>query len=743
MAVLTVVTIAYAAPGEGEGEEAALAVQTANPVTNGLLEANSNRQVHPFAAEPVESVFTTDGFERFLSSGNLTLYLNREVGAIRILNEKTGYLWGCLPLEEAEGLNETRRMYGNSFVAIECFNEDNAESSFSIGKDGSAQFTETEDGFRCAATFDKVGIAFEIDCKLTDNHLSFELVEGSLREGVGGSTYILKSMTFMPFLGSSYSDTVDGYILIPDGSGSLIRYRQPANYSSTYSARIYGKDLGVEQAQTMAAWNTYAEPQVLMPIYGMVHGAYQNGFLAIVDNGSEYASILAAPAQTNNPYNWASVRFELRQKYVKNINRQQGAGASVPQEFVNPVTPALSFWFLDGDDANYDGMAVFYREKLMEDGILTPLTEQSGEIPMQIEVLGADKKQNFIFTVMETFTTAAQAREIVAELERDGIQNYDIIYRCYTKDNESGEKLLSRLGEPDEFAALKQEVQASGGELYFYLDPLVAAKGQINLRTQAANNLTAMEISFSDYFSTDLRPVNYLYRLETARKHVESALERAYGGQFAIASLGNRLYSDFTSGKEHTRAENLADLLSMAELLTGGDKLPMYEPNQYMWQYADKVYSLPATSSQLIYESDGVPFLQIVLSGCVEPYGKTINISSYSTERLLRQIEYGMAPAFTITYCDSLNMYHTAQAGYFSTCFEDWRGQMAEAYQVISEGLSETWGHSITSHRSVESGIIIVTYDNGMAVYVNYTDEDATVDGFVIPARGFRTEELK
>lgn len=124
--------------------------------------------------------------------------------------------------------------------------------------------------------------------------------------------YMLKSVTFMPFLGSSYGADIDGYMLIPDGTGALIRFLEPANYVSTYAARVYGPDAGVENYSYGGYAYIKEESQAFMPIYGIVHGAGQNGFLAVVESGAEYASIVATPALTNNPYNWAAARFEYR-----------------------------------------------------------------------------------------------------------------------------------------------------------------------------------------------------------------------------------------------------------------------------------------------------------------------------------------------------------------------------------------------------------------------------------------------
>ena len=175
----------------------------------------------------------------------------------------------------------------------------------------------------------------------------------------------------------------------------------------------------------------------------------------------------------------------------------------------------------------------------------------------------------------------------------------------------------------------------------------------------------------------------------------------------------------------------------MAEILSDGQKIAMYQPNQYLWQYADQMYDLPAANSQILYETDSVPFLQIVLSGCVEMYGSTINTSSYSTDRLLRQIEYGLAPAFIVTGCDSTALYHTAQERYFSTGFSDWQPRIVQAYRTVSEGLCRVWGHSIVSHGCLQNGLIRVEYDNGVSIYLNYTDTPLSVDGVRVEAKWF------
>ena len=104
---------------------------------------------------------------------------------------------------------------------------------------------------------------------------------------------------------------------------------------------------------------------------------------------------------------------------------------------------------------------------------------------------------------------------------------------------------------------------------------------------------------------------------------------------------------------------------------------------------------------------------------------------------MLRQIEYGMAPSFVVTGCESLELYNTAQEAYFSTGFADWRTQIVESYQTVAEGLSPVWGHAIVSHRCLKNGLIRVGYDNGVYIFLNYTDAALSAEGVSVQPGGF------
>ena len=714
-ALLLTLPLAYASADGGKEDEGA-----------------SNRQVHLFSGESVVGGFDLSGFQMVAQSDKAELWLNERFGTLRIVARETGYVWGALPLEDAEGLNKSWNGYGNSIAAIECFDETGSVSRLSFGKDADVRYERTQSGLICHASFGAVGIRFSVLVELEGDKIEFSVVPGSLEEGVDDSTFTIKSLTFLPYMGSSFNDSVDGYLFIPDGSGALIRFQPARGYSSTYAARVYGSDMGVASTASMTAYYMKDEPQVYMPVYGVVHGARQNALFGVIDGGTAYASIVATPAQTNNPYNTVSARFEYREKYVKNINRREGAGATVAQETANPVEPRLSLYVLTGDEAHYDGMAVKYRSILRQAGTLRA-SGASAEAPLRVEVLGADRKAGFFGSSEKVFTTAGEAQKIAESLVQGGVERLDMVYRCYAKNNEAGAAPVARLGDEAAFGALYDFLAAQGGSLAYRLDPLTANKDQITLRTQAADNLSAMEITTYTGEEWALYGQFYYYRLSEAKKRTELALGRdVYRGSFALDGVSNLLYSDFTSGREQTRAENMAASAALANELAAGGRIAMYRPNEYLWQYCDAAYDVPVNSGQYLYVTDTVPFLQIVLGGGAELFCEPMNVGVYSRPYLLRLAEYGVYPSFAVTACDSYTLFNTAQEGYYSTAFSDWRPQMLEAYVYLSDAMNAIGGSSIARHECVEEGLIRVEYENGARVYVNYTQTEKVCDGVSI-----------
>ena len=51
--------------------------------------------------------------------------------------------------------------------------------------------------------------------------------------------------------------------------------------------------------------------------------------------------------------------------------------------------------------------------------------------------------------------------------------------------------------------------------------------------------------------------------------------------------------------------------------------------------------------------------------------------------------------------------------------------------------LEKIYDKTIVDHKEVKKNVTLTEYDNGVKVYVNYTDADVTVDGIKVSAKNF------
>lgn len=708
-------------------------------LTRDRMEFQSNRHAQVPDLTEVTSKFDLDGFIKIAETSKIELWFAQTRDTVRIVNKDTGYIWGTLPLEDAKDLNKSWKDYGSSIVGIECYDDSGMDKKYGLQADTVKKYTYSEKGLTCEVTYMQLGISFQFSIELKEDHIVFKMDGTTLKET---GEYKLKSLVFLPFLGSSYGSEINGYFLVPDGPGALLRFKDPASYIAPFSNKVYGPDLGIDtlsEANDLRAYrqNDYIIPtiQSLMPIYGVVHGTYQNGLLAVIDGGDEYASIIATPAGLSTDYNFIMSRFEFRQEYTLKTNNS-GAGTFMPQKQINQLSPELTIYMLNGAQANYDGMAVRYRKILEETGVLVGEERIDKTIPMRLEILGSGKQDGIIFNKTRLFTTVEEAKNIVTDLKDNGITNLSLIYKNYTSNNKASKKIEKKLGNQSDFDTLSELITAQGGRFYYYLNPVSANADQINLRLEAANTMSTVPIQMIRENYNVMYMATYFYRISVINKIMNKIDDGYYGSnaQFALDQLPSRLYGDYTRGKEVTRKQTLQEFISYVEKMEKGQKTSMYLANQYLWKYVQEMYDVPVVNGQFLYETDTVPFLQIVLKGKIDYFGTTLNTGTYSIERILRYIEYGVYPSFITVHADSIDLDNTSEADYFSTNFKDWEETMVETNKIMDDALSKVEGKMIMEHRVLEPGVVRVTYEDGVCIYVNYTSQVKVADGHSINA---------
>lgn len=711
------------------------------------IEVNSNRHTRAdeVSAQVVNHLDTV-GFEKKLSNERFDVWFSEETRGIRITDRQNGYIWGALAEAEPEDMNQSWSAMANSLCTVEYFNDVYAEKRISISDNkAKTKFIWEDSALKCSVNFKKLGIAFSFTLELLEDGLRISVDKGSLEET--GDCYI-KSLYFMPFLGCCREDEIDGYMFIPDGPGALIRYEKASDYVSGFTGKVYGLDMGIDSltvASDLQAnrTNDYLvdPPQVTMPVFGMVHGVRRNAILSVIESGEQYSNIVASVAGAQTNYYWTTARFDYRQLYV-HATGSDGQGVYQAQEKPENMQPTIRYYFLTGEKADYSGMAVSYREYLKEKGVLKREREDSS-LPLRLNVVGAEIKEGVLFNTTKAFTTVAQATKMTETLSKDGISNLTLVYEGWQNGGINGSKygetsFENKLGSKGDFERLKALVEKNGGRFYLQSNPITANKDQINSKKDAAITISNTLARFVRANNKVMYNESFLIKPTDAADAIEKHFDKLKDFSFSFGQIGSRLYADHTRKSANDRV-TVRKMFEKA--LSKADKLALSQVNQYLWKYTDEYFDIPTTNSQYLYETDTVPFLQMVLKGSIDYYAPYANQGFYSEVSILKMIEYGCYPSFMVTALDNFSLTDTPLEDYFSLNFEDWRDTVNNVYSKLALALEAVEGKTISEHRMLADGVVKITYEGGTEIYVNYNNTEFTSDGVTVAPQGYAVKE--
>jgi len=717
-----------------------------------MYEVQTNRHTQYVKNEAAVCRLTTEGFEEKINNGTLSVWYNEDMEALRVVDLRSGYIWGCIDDLDEYGLNKKWTKRATSMCYITYFDLDGKEENTTLADSTfKTKYKWNKDGFSCEVSAKKLEISFTFTVNVNNDKLTFAIDDETIVEE--GKSKLAK-ISFMSFFGSVYEDTVPGYVLIPDGSGALIRFQKTTAYQSGYTRKVYGSDLAIDKDSTLNNLNgnrtdDYAteENQLSLPVWGMVHGENQNGFLAAIDSGELYTIINAIPAGAVNQtvkFTRAYADFVYRCEYSKRVSNSKVI--TQPQEELNKVNPVLTYTFLTGEKANYSGMATEYRKQLLERGLLPEnQMPEDGDISLLLHVAGSEVKDGFLWNGLSELTTAEDAEKMLNKLNEKGITNVSMLLSGWNKGGYHGGSygnltFEKKVGTESEIKKLSELVKENGGEFALVLNLMKANKDQIKINQDAALNATLDTLMEKIPNKGLMYPESYYVRHSKITKTMEKAFATLEGFPLLLEDTGKYLYSDYTINDEMSRDEVLNAFIGT--MGNAKQNILLDAENLYLLKYASKIVDIPVSNSQYVYETDSVPFLQMVLRGSVEYYAPYANQGFYSNASILKMIEYGAYPSFMVMEADNFALNDTPLENYFSLNFSDWEERIENVYAKVNDALKAVNAAEIVSHHVEAEGVYCTTYDNGVSIYVNYNNEDyVTEEGISIPAGGYVVEE--
>lgn len=682
-----------------------------------------------------------ESYEFVGENANFQLYANRASLAFKVVDKRSGYVWHSNIDEKITGdrLNKTWMAFASSAISIDYLDAKAISERLSItNSEPTIVFNPTGEGFEATITFTAPSITVLLKVGLEDQGVSVEIPFASIQEA--DPNFKLGLMYVYPFLGFTREAVTPGYMFIPDGSGSLIRFSETTKATNMFYGNYYDEDLGMLGE---LPWDpTINRPfKISIPVFGMVHGEKQNAFISIVEKGASYGEVEAHPAGIITNFNFLYSSFVYNRSYFQATNRS-GAGVTTLQQSTNAFDIKIHYRFLTGEDSDYVGMARSYQQYLVESGQLKKVEDTDPNIGIRLEFLGGEKEKVLFWERLIPMTTVEQMATILDGLQ---VKNPEVIYYGWQPLGASSMppkslKLDKGLGSLEQLRNLVTKIQSGGGNFSLYLDPQAAIyqEGGYSPRFDLAMAITNVNLMGYNRWKA-----NYYLNLAAVTERFDSLGEDVsskLNAGLALDGISSVLYSDFKSGNFLNREQTIETYRALMEASPA--RKGFYMPNDYMFSTMQAYYDMPLGNSGYIYTTESVPFLQIVLSGYVPYYGTALNFSSDPQLDLLKHVDYGVYPSYFLTQEVTAKIITTHSGWIYTSSYSQWAEEINRTYLWLDSLLSQVKGHSIIAREEIAKGVVTVTYDNGKQIVVNYNNQPANAGGVVVNARDALVREV-
>ncbi len=615
--------------------------------------------------------------------------------------------------------------------------------------------TYIDNGLSAEIYWESYGFRVTVEITLeNDNELVVNIPSSEIEEEKADDAYYINAITVFPFMGYTYMDEQDGYMLLPDGNGALVYLDdKEGRYSTGYSQMVYGTDAGLSSESTTETllWDKYDivtdANQIIAPIFGMAHLDDQLAYLAVIESGDTRAYIEALPKGEILNYNRIYAKYIYREVYVQPLNNSSGSAASTVNqaESVRTQTDAtVRYFLLSGDDANYSGMANAYREYLLENDLVS---EADTSYNTRVDFLGTDRESFLFGTTAVVATSVENIEDIYEQLQAKGISSLLTVYKGWQKGGLynvpiSKYKADSKIGGTSALTELIEDSEKSNYHIYLYNDAL-----EINATTNVFTFNAMKKINKRTYSIDTHQQVydTFYYQMPSKSSSGLTSFVKSYTSKgvdtLAVAGISNTLFSYTSQGSVYSRQDSADTYEKVLSSVSEDTSLILEEPSAYLWKYTEAFLDMPLGSSDFMYVDEEIPFLSMVLKGIIPMYSEYVNFEANKSEFFLQMVESGVYPSFYLTYENSSALIYTNSSDLYSTEYTTYMDTVTEYDEQLRALAKQTEGSYIISHEITDEGIRKVTYDNGVVIYVNYTDNDIDIDGLTVGAMSYKLGE--
>ncbi|MCD7709076.1 MAG: DUF5696 domain-containing protein [Clostridiales bacterium] len=600
-----------------------------------------------------------------------------------------------------------------------------------------------------------ISFVIPLEYRLDDDAVDVSIPMCAVEENGGGTIYRIQMLRYF---GAAGTDE-DGYMLVPNGSGSLINFNNGKSSVENYSEYVYGMDLLT--ADYTVVENT---EDTKMALYGIFRD--DSSIFATIEDGASLSYLTAGVSGKVNSYNYVYPTFVLRGNDKLSMFGTTGNEADLPivETKFYDVDLTVKYTMLAGDETDYSAAANYYRERLVSEGALTDDESGDGDIKFYYDVLGGVSKSRYFLGIKYTgtysMTTFAQAEEISDDLAASGITNQVMNFqgwmnRGYYHDVVNQIHVMGKLGGKSGLKSLNSTVSENGGILYadvaFQKVTEISRRYSSNSETSRyygggyiadfglVNPATMRRTSGLGYNANLYYLISPKFLVRYVNKFTNKIGNYDVDG-ISLRDLGDELHSDKKRTAVINREEALDVVLaSLQQVDDVGKNVLLNNSNDYAFAYADDIINVPLTGNNYYIIDEDVPFYEMLIHGYIDYSGDVINLSDSSdiTDIVLELVEAGASPHFMFSWESSSELKNTALNRFYSIQYDNWKDTAVDIYEQVNGALQYVSGSAIVKHEIISDALRAVTYDNGVTIYVNTGTQDETADGITVPARSY------
>ena len=575
----------------------------------------------------------------------------------------------------------------------------------------------------------------------------------------GNEFFTLQNLRIYPAFDATHDDN-DGFIFVPDGSGKLIALNSFDIRRTAFNRPVFRNNMF---DQDILYWLPAFEEELHMPVFGMWHTdarGQNSGFFTIIESGSQTSHIgttLRASAGAGPMFN--SVFSSIDTMQFSRV-RIFGPYSDEDARFLattGPLNPHIRLrYVLFPEGAGYFEFAQTYRQFLIDNYGFEVSFDNRPKIFM--EFIGAiSTSRNFIgipYSHNLSMTSFAQASYIIDDLRGEGV---NVVANFKHGLNGGSANFVGNnarpvrsLGSQQDFDRLLAQTKP-GGEVFVEANLIRAHRSSTRFdarRFWLSDYSSGQRLWITDQFHPDggffgtgwwsmysfIHP-NYLPFV------VDGFMDSASGRiqNVTLTDFGNLPYGNFDPRDIVSPFDaQLGVLRPMLEQISNEMTIALDNPNFDRLHFATYALNISRESSATGVFYTSIPFRQLVMNGIVEFTTLDVNGAPSALEYfLLQALELGAIPKFTVFYEPTSALINIGVTYYFSHEYRRLRDDILWLAQSYEEAFARIGTKEIVNHETLQPGVFVTTYANGVRVYVNYNLFSVSGEGFALEALGF------